>query len=173
MSTRERWIVYPLLFLALGAALRDKVLHPGRLVGTVVQADAIGSSRIYCDELQVGRVTCNGPSACGELAVQGRAECRALLVIGPNGRPVVGVGADAKSHNGELTTLAANGAPLVQLGSTPAGGVVATIGRSGRIVAIGETGQPNPDRADKPPAPPATRQDPAKDGKSAPEEPKK
>ena len=24
MSTRERWIVYPLLFLALGTALRDK-----------------------------------------------------------------------------------------------------------------------------------------------------
>ncbi|MEN1679054.1 MAG: hypothetical protein AAGJ46_05645 [Planctomycetota bacterium] len=26
MSERERWIVYPLLFLALGAALRDKLL---------------------------------------------------------------------------------------------------------------------------------------------------
>ena len=26
MSTRERWIVYPLLFLALGAALRDKII---------------------------------------------------------------------------------------------------------------------------------------------------
>ena len=27
MSERERWIVYPLLFLALGAALRDKLLQ--------------------------------------------------------------------------------------------------------------------------------------------------
>lgn len=26
MSERERWIVYPLLFLALGAALRDKII---------------------------------------------------------------------------------------------------------------------------------------------------
>ena len=25
MTERERWIVYPLLFLALGAALRDKL----------------------------------------------------------------------------------------------------------------------------------------------------
>jgi hypothetical protein len=26
MTERERWIVYPLLFLALGAALRDKLV---------------------------------------------------------------------------------------------------------------------------------------------------
>lgn len=28
MSDRERWIIYPLLFLALGAALRDKFVEP-------------------------------------------------------------------------------------------------------------------------------------------------
>src|ERR1700753_1788049 len=28
MSDRERWIIYPLLFLALGAALRDKFVDP-------------------------------------------------------------------------------------------------------------------------------------------------
>lgn len=27
MSERERWVIYPLLFLALGVALRDKVMH--------------------------------------------------------------------------------------------------------------------------------------------------
>ncbi|MEM6329490.1 MAG: hypothetical protein AAF790_04485 [Planctomycetota bacterium] len=30
MSERERWIVYPLLFLALGAALRDKLMQQTR-----------------------------------------------------------------------------------------------------------------------------------------------
>lgn len=30
MSDRERWIVYPLLFLALGAALRDKLAKQTR-----------------------------------------------------------------------------------------------------------------------------------------------
>ena len=30
MTERERWIVYPLLFLALGAALRDKLFDQTR-----------------------------------------------------------------------------------------------------------------------------------------------
>src|SRR5262245_30801572 len=41
MSERERWIVYPLLFLALGAALRDKLF------------DMTTSKRIVCQELTV------------------------------------------------------------------------------------------------------------------------
>jgi hypothetical protein len=41
MSERERWIVYPLLFLALGAALRDKL------------ADSTTTKRIVCQELTV------------------------------------------------------------------------------------------------------------------------
>ncbi len=39
MSERERWIVYPLLFLALGASLRDKLF------------DMTMSRRIVCQEL--------------------------------------------------------------------------------------------------------------------------
>ncbi|CAN0338577.1 unnamed protein product, partial [Ectocarpus sp. 4 AP-2014] len=30
LNDRERWIVYPLLFLALGAALRDKIAKQTR-----------------------------------------------------------------------------------------------------------------------------------------------
>jgi len=41
MSERERWIVYPLLFLALGASLRDKLF------------DQMMSRRIVCQELIV------------------------------------------------------------------------------------------------------------------------
>jgi len=41
MSERERWIVYPLLFLALGAALRDKLI------------DRTLSKSIVCQELIV------------------------------------------------------------------------------------------------------------------------
>src|SRR5262245_17219158 len=41
MTERERWIVYPLLFLALGAALRDKLF------------DLTTSKRIVCQELTV------------------------------------------------------------------------------------------------------------------------
>ena len=41
MSERERWVVYPLLFLALGAALRDKLV------------DRTMTRRIVCQELRI------------------------------------------------------------------------------------------------------------------------
>lgn len=44
MSERERWIVYPLLFFALGAAIRDKLFHQvatGDLLAETVQAESL------------------------------------------------------------------------------------------------------------------------------------
>ncbi len=41
MSERERWIVYPLLFFALGAALRDKILQ------------RIEAKEIFCESLKI------------------------------------------------------------------------------------------------------------------------
>lgn len=51
MNERERWIVYPLLFLALGASLRDKFGGP----------EAIDTSRIRCDELRASQVVIADP----------------------------------------------------------------------------------------------------------------
>jgi len=47
MSQRERWIVYPLLFLALGIALRDK------MSGTI-DTGTIVCERVLCQRLNVG-----------------------------------------------------------------------------------------------------------------------
>jgi hypothetical protein len=41
MSERERWIVYPLLFLALGAAMRDKLFNLTRSQKVVCEALAV------------------------------------------------------------------------------------------------------------------------------------
>lgn len=41
MSERERWIVYPLLFLALGAAMRDKLFNLTRSQKVVCEAIAV------------------------------------------------------------------------------------------------------------------------------------
>lgn len=49
MSERERWIVYPLLFLALGAALRDKLLKQ-------TQTDNIACKQIFIRD-DAGKVT--------------------------------------------------------------------------------------------------------------------
>ncbi len=46
MTDRERWIIYPLLFFALGAALRDKFTHQ-------VRTDELFAGKVWCEELNV------------------------------------------------------------------------------------------------------------------------
>lgn len=51
MNERERWIVYPLLFFALGAALRDKFLQ--QVSTKDVQCNQLVAKQIVCDEISV------------------------------------------------------------------------------------------------------------------------
>jgi hypothetical protein len=137
MSTRERWIVYPLLFLTLGIALRDKVIPPVQFghSGLQVQAGEIAAHRIGCAELRVGRVLCDRLEAK-------QADAMALLVNGPKGQPVVAMGTDPVAHAGTVETFTVDGVRQVRLHSTPGGGMVSTVGRAGRLVlAMGDLGQ--------------------------------
>jgi hypothetical protein len=127
MSTRERWIVYPLLFLTLGIAMRDKIVPPARLgdLRTQVEAGEVAAPRIRCNEIQVGRVLCN-----------------ALFVNGPNNRPVIAAAINPKTQAGVIETFAANGAPQVQIVSTESGGMVTTFCQAGKVIlAMGQLGQ--------------------------------
>jgi len=54
MSERERWIVYPLLFFALGAALRDKFTQQ-------VRTDRLDAGQIACEELTCKAVNVRDP----------------------------------------------------------------------------------------------------------------
>jgi hypothetical protein len=65
MSERERWVVYPLLFLALGAALRDKLV------------DRTTSKSIVCQELTIVDEEPIGNQPVRVLAKIGRAESTA------------------------------------------------------------------------------------------------
>src|SRR3954466_14059380 len=60
MTERERWIVYPLLFLALGAALRDKLV------------DRTTTKSIVCQELLIVDEESTGPQSQRTLARIGR-----------------------------------------------------------------------------------------------------
>lgn len=51
MSERERWIVYPLLFFALGAAIRDKLFHQVRTDD--VAAQTVRADKVICTNLTV------------------------------------------------------------------------------------------------------------------------
>lgn len=130
MSTRERWIVYPLLFLALGIAMRDKVVPPSHL-----EAGSITAPRVRCNELQTGQVLCDRIDAK-------QSECRTMLVNGPTGQPAVLASSDLNTGAGVVETYAANGLRQVRLFSSDIGGVVTTVERSGKLALIlGDTGQ--------------------------------
>jgi hypothetical protein len=62
MTERERWIVYPLLFLALGAALRDKLV------------DRTTTKSIVCQELSIVDEESTGSQSLRTLAKIGRTK---------------------------------------------------------------------------------------------------
>lgn len=105
MTTRERWTVYPLLFLAIGLALRGVAVPPAKFT-----AGAIETGRVICGELvvasddgtklvHIGRVKGGGG---GRLEINDRAGTEAVAVgTGPDGRDGVLEFFDAE---GALTT---------------------------------------------------------------------
>ena len=143
MTTRERWIVYPLLFLTLGIALRDKVLP----------ASAVLAKRIYCTELQAGKAQCgavtgreigcmrlkSGRVQCGLLSVtesDGKDRIRMgvtaertgrLALCSQDGSVVVAAGVDPESQSGAVETFTTGGVPQVRLHSTASGGAVTAV----------------------------------------------
>jgi hypothetical protein len=85
MTERERWIVYPLLFLALGAALRDKLFDRTTTKSIVCQelmvvdAEPIGSAPVNV-LARIGRIEPNsgGPSS-GLLMLNGRLDVQGVV----------------------------------------------------------------------------------------------
>ena len=149
MSTRERWIVYPLLFLALGAAVRDKMIAKIEIPPLVCDRLEVNGQSVcripclICDRLEVKGVVECGQSVCRELLVVkgvaecGKSVCRELLVVGPNGRPVVAASFNPRAANaGTIETLSANGLPLVQLDSLRLGEMEA-----GQMLVFGDAGK--------------------------------
>ena len=146
MSTRERWIVYPLLFLTLGIALRDKVVPPRQ-----IRCEQLQVEKMICGEAEIGQTARIRQVLCNEAEVaqtarirqmlcdrveSGQSVCRSLLVSGSNGRPVVVAGMDPRSHNGLVEVLSANQLPMVELQSTEGDGRVTAIDRTGRRAVV-------------------------------------
>ena len=70
MTERERWVVYPLLFLALGAALRDKLV------------DRTITKSIYCQELAIVDEEPRSGQAARVLARIGRSDAKSGSAAG-------------------------------------------------------------------------------------------
>lgn len=146
MSTRERWIVYPLLFLTLGIAMRDKIVPPKH-----VQVEELAAVQIRCNQLQVAQLASASRFAAPTI------QCAELAVTGPNGRPTIILITDPRTKGGLVETFSATGAPQVVLQPIETGGAVLSFDSRRR----GATASP-----EKPKTPPASQ--PSKETEQAP-----
>ena len=85
MTERERWVVYPLLFLALGAALRDKLFDRTTSKSivcqelTVVDAEPVGNRQVHI-LAKIGRTDPNsGSPPSGYLFVNGQLDVQGVV----------------------------------------------------------------------------------------------
>jgi hypothetical protein len=111
MTERERWVVYPLLFLALGAALRDKLV------------DRTVTKRIECEELSIVADDSDGRRPPHVFAKIGRTEATAtspsIGYLYVNGEVAVDGGIQASLVNAEQ--YAFRGILLMPQGEQPRG----------------------------------------------------
>jgi hypothetical protein len=134
MSSRERWIVYPLLFLTLGIALRDKIIPAHRLQIDEIAAaqircnqmlveQEVGAKKVNCVQLQAEQAVCSRLQVAAGIVVRSIL-CGELAVGGSNGRPTVVLATDPKTKGGVVETVSSAGVPLVRLEPADSGGVV-------------------------------------------------
>jgi len=158
MSSRERWIVYPLLFLTLGIAMRDKVIPPRLRAQELAAHGEVLADTVRCNHLEVGQANCR------QLQTD-QARCRLIVVadedrksavrlgvvpdlggrfelFSPEGKMVLVAGMDPRAEAGMLETLSVEGEPRVQLGATDDGGAVIAVGHAQpRLVLLGHQGK--------------------------------
>ena len=107
MSTRERWTVYPLLFLAIGLALRAVAVPPDRL--TVGEVEA---TRIICGELVI---TSEGGKKLVHVGrVKGGGGGR-IEINDSDGAEAVSIGTGAAGRDGVVEFFDADGRPIGRL----------------------------------------------------------
>jgi hypothetical protein len=162
MSERERWIVYPLLFLTLGIALRNQFLPTRRFGAVDLRAGEISAQKIICNDLVIQETgKCNqfncdqfqfnqalgkhiravGLAECTFLKA-GEIESRAMLVVDANGKPAVIVSIDKNTQTGMLQIINATGKPAVEAGidqNTQAGLLQINSATRAPLVRIGAT----------------------------------
>ena len=114
MTSRERWTVYPLLFLALGLAVRAIAVPQGEF--GAARVDSLESTRLVCKEIVIenddgtilvhmGRVVKGGG---------GRIEIK-----DKDGVDTIAVGTTPDDRNGVVEFFDAKGEPSGQLSAPP------------------------------------------------------
>ncbi|MFN7811119.1 MAG: hypothetical protein ACK5SI_00460 [Planctomycetia bacterium] len=90
MNNRERWTVYPLLFLAIGLAVRAGIADRDPF-------DALRGARLEADQIF----------------------CREIVVTGSDGLPIVHVGRVRDGGGGRIEIRDAKGVDVIGIGTLP------------------------------------------------------
>ena len=127
MTTRERWIIYPLLFLSLGIGLRPKL------------TSQLSVANLQCDTLHCERLVMDGPDRVPRVHLQAvglpnspRTQGGSLIMTDPAGRPHILFHCEGSA--GAMETVTAKGLPQVRIDSTSRGGLVSMIDNQGRVI---------------------------------------
>ncbi|HZZ30173.1 MAG TPA: hypothetical protein VFE46_19400 [Pirellulales bacterium] len=104
MSDRERWIVYPLLFLALGLSLRNELI-----IQDAQQDRSVELDQVRCKGLQI-----MGPDGKAKITLGTDQEGDGLLETGPEDNPLIKIGAN--SSGAELSLYDADHKKFLMLG---------------------------------------------------------
>lgn len=136
MTTRDRWTVYPLLFLALGAALRSKItstidvesLASRRMEATQFQAAQVTAKSILCDDLQINDKDGKPRVRLGTT----RANTAGIEIYGRDGKILAVLTVDPETNLARLRLQTADGARQVVIGSDNDGGIVETQSKTGQ-----------------------------------------
>jgi hypothetical protein len=150
MSNRERWIIYPLLFMALGLALKPNLTVADRLKCRTLICEEIDANRsnvaeLNCREATLGEL--NGTlSRFANVEIVGpdgnpRIRMGTGVVVAPNDKQrlagglieiynanhkkLVDLGSTGDGQSGFVATLAADGSPRSRLGSAGGGAILA------------------------------------------------
>ncbi len=124
MSNRERWILYPLLVLALGASLRTQI-YPAF---NHMHAGDFESGTIRCDNLEVGEsILIRGTDGKARVVISDASNRSGQIhVLGQNGSSVVALGANKATGAGVIDLYNADGQVRVKITSLKDGGALAT-----------------------------------------------
>ena len=85
MTDRERWTVYPLLFLALGVTLRDKI------TATIETHDVVAKNLVLTDVIEADSI-----------------RCREISVLGIDDRPRIRL-SESRQKSGQIEVLGRSG----------------------------------------------------------------
>ncbi len=136
MSNRERWIIYPLLFLSLGASIRTHVfpVFDQLYAGDLRVQNVKTTNRISCRTLEVTEsILLRGADGKARIVLSDASNRSGQIhILGQDGKSVIAMGASKKSGSGEIAVFDGAGEIRVRMASVQGGGALATFGTEGK-----------------------------------------